>query len=117
VKSSRRPDNESLIMTDDQTHRILATLDRLEAGQEGLRTGQDRLRADLMERMDRLQHAVDLVRDDITVNYGSSDNALRIAKGASDEVRGLGEILTTMRRQITRLQTDVEQLRGGGAAA
>jgi hypothetical protein len=32
-------------------------------------------------------------------------------------VRGLGEVLTTMRRQITRLQTDVEQLRGGGGAA
>ncbi len=60
-------------MTDDQIQHMLATLSRLEAG-------QDRLR--VMERTDRLQHETGLGRDDVTVGIGSSDHALRIAKGA-----------------------------------
>jgi hypothetical protein len=46
-------------MTDDQIQHILAALERFETGQESLQTGQNRLRADLM---DRLQHEIVLVR-------------------------------------------------------
>lgn len=88
-------------------------LERLEAGQVRLETSFIRVRADLMERIDWLQHTVDLVKD---VNYGASDRTERIAKGASDETRAPGEIVRAMQRQIKQLQSDVEQLRDGHAS-
>jgi hypothetical protein len=93
-------------MSDDP---VLAALARLEAGLTKLRT-------DLMERIDRLQHTVDSVKDDIVVTYGANDRTERIAKSASDETRALGEVVRAMQRQIKRLQTDVDQLRDGGSA-
>jgi len=48
-------------MSDDPIARILAAIERLDAG-------QDRLRGDLMARMDRLQDALTLQHDDVTVN-------------------------------------------------
>lgn len=111
LRASRRPANESPTKTDDPIKYVLAAIERIKASQEGVRaelaslcagqdnlrtnlgnlhTGQDRLRVDLMERI-RLQRQSGLVRDDV-----------------------IGEMLITMRRQIMRLQTDVEQLRGGG---
>ena len=41
-------------------------IDRLEAGQV-------RMRADIMERIDRLQNAVTAIRDDIAVSTGGAD--------------------------------------------
>jgi hypothetical protein len=56
-------------MSDDP---VLAALARLEAGlgnvtsrMDRLEAGQTKLRTDLMERIDRLQHTVDSVKDDI----------------------------------------------------
>jgi hypothetical protein len=56
-------------MSDDP---VLAALARLEAGlsnmtsrMDRLEAGQTKLRTDLMERIDRLQHTVDSVKDNI----------------------------------------------------
>jgi hypothetical protein len=107
-------------MSDDP---VLAALARLEAGlgnvtsrMDRLEDGQTQLRTDLMERIDRLQHTVDSVKDDIVVTYGANDRIERIAKSASDETRALGEVVRAMQRQIKRLQTDVDQLRDGSSA-
>jgi len=75
-------------MSDDATARILATLERLEVGQAGLRDGQAQLRtefadvmirtrAELMARMDRLQDAIVAIRGDSTVNFDRSDHVQR----------------------------------------
>ena len=113
-------------MSDDPTARILAALERLAAGQDRLRAdfdkrgGEiDRLRGDLMARMDRLQDAITLQHDDVIVSMGAAERAERIARGASEETRALGEIVTVQTRQIQRLQSDIRQLKGGavGAAA
>ncbi len=42
---------------------------------------------------------------------GSGERAERIARGASEETRLLGEIVTTQIRQIQRLQSEVRQLK------
>lgn len=92
-------------MSDDDTQRILAALDRLEAK-------QDTMRADIMERIDRLQHTAAQTRDELVVNFGNTDRVERTARAAIDDTRITTDILRTMQRQIMRLQTDVEQLRG-----
>jgi septation ring formation regulator EzrA len=79
---------------------------------DGLETGHIKLRVDLMERMDRLQHSLDLTKDDIGVNFGTAERTERIAQAASDEGRALAVVVRVMQRQIARLQTDVEALRG-----
>ncbi len=142
-------------MTEDDTQRILAAIERLEAKQdkmggditemrgetrgdlanmrgditemrgetrgdlanmrgdlENMRAGIAKMRADIMERIDRLQHSVDLTRDEIVVNFGNTDRAERTARAAIDDNRITTDILRTMQRQIARLQTDVEQLKG-----
>jgi hypothetical protein len=91
-------------MSDDPTQPILAAVARLEAG-------QTQLRVDLMARMDRLQHTLDQVKDDIGVNYGTADRTERIAQSASEEGRALALVVRIMQRQIARLETDVEALR------
>jgi hypothetical protein len=45
-------------MNEDSTSRILATLERLEAGQANIRDDLIKTRADIMERIDRLQNTV-----------------------------------------------------------
>src|SRR5580658_4617832 len=84
----------------------------LTARMDGLETGQIKLRVDLMERMDRLQYSLDQTKDDIGVNYGTAERTERIAQAASDEGRALALVVRVMQRQIARLQTDVEALRG-----
>ncbi len=102
-------------------------LSRLEAGQAALRDDLSRLksglgalgnelaatRSALMDRIDRAQHSVDLLRDDIVVNYGAADRTQRIAKGASDETRALADEVRAMQRQIAKLRTDMDQRHGG----
>jgi predicted nucleic acid-binding Zn-ribbon protein len=126
-------------VSDDQTARVLAALERLEAGQvrleagqtqhtaalERLETGQTKLRADLMARIDRLQDTVETIRGDITVNFGRADQVQRIASnlrddlralygvvsGGRDELHALSEVVNGMERQVRRLQSEVQTLR------
>ena len=113
-------------MSDDVTARILAVLEKLESGQEQLRNGLEQLsngqeqlsaeltrtRADLMARMDRLEDKFTAQREGEVVNLGISERAERIAKGAQDEVRIMGEQVNAMFRQIRRLESDIRHLRG-----
>jgi uncharacterized protein (UPF0335 family) len=124
-------------MSDDVTARILVVLEKLESGQEQLRNGLEqfsadlitrierlesgleqlsaeltRTRADLMARMDRLEGKFTAQREGEVVNLGISERAERIAKGAQDEVRIMGEQVNAMFRQIRRLEAEVRQLRG-----
>lgn len=99
--------------------RLEATQDRLEAKQDRLETNQDRLEAkqdtmgsDIMARMDRLQQKVDQTHDDMIVNFGNTDRVERAARTAMDDNRTTSEIMRVMQRQIMRLQTDVEILKG-----
>lgn len=127
-------------MSDDQTARILAIVEglqasqgKLQASQDKLQAGQNELRADVskmraelekvgtelgtlrvdaMARMDRIQDAVSGLRDDIVVNFGRADRVARHARSTDDQVRALADEVSAMERQIQRLQSDVRTLRG-----
>jgi chromosome segregation ATPase len=92
--------------------RLEPRLDRLESKQDTLRSDVDKMRVAIMERIDRLQHTVDGTLDSIIVDSGNTDRVERIARTALDDNRATSEILRVMQRQIMRLQTDVEQLKG-----
>jgi uncharacterized coiled-coil DUF342 family protein len=75
-------------------------------------------RANVMERIDRLQNQVTTMRDDFWLTYTHSD---RIEKKVDDEVvlrshaqqlRLISEELAGVQRQIHHLQNDVRTLRG-----
>jgi chromosome segregation ATPase len=98
-------------MTDLRTE-MTARMDELRLE---TRSSITELRVAVMDQIDRLQHTVELVKDDITVNYGMSDRVERLARAAQEETRALGGVVRAMQRQIARLKTDVDQLRGGSA--
>ena len=91
---------------------VHADLSLLHAGVGSLREDTNGLRIDIMGRMDRLQDALTIQRDELVVNYGAAERAERLARAAQDEVRVLGEMVTPMVRQIRRLQEEVRILRG-----
>jgi len=87
-------------MSGDHIPRILASIDRL--------------RADMMEGLDRLQNAVALLRDEVAVSFHSSERMEGIARGASSETRALAAQVTAMERQILNLNTRVAELENRG---
>jgi hypothetical protein len=99
-------------MSDDLIPRILAAVERLDGRFEHLRGDVDRLRVDVMARMDRLQDGFNAVRDDVMVNVDRTDRVEAIARASADEVRAMGAELSGIHRQIQRLQSDVRHLRG-----
>jgi len=122
-------------MSENSNTPILAALERLENGQTQIHVDlmarmdvQDeilarfridlieelgRTRSALMARMDRLQEALVRQHEDDTVNFGAAERAERIAKGAVDEGRILGEQFNALVRQVRRLEEDIRTLRGG----
>ena len=64
-------------------------------------------------RLDRMQDGITDIRDDIAVNFGTAAAARRAPNdNTRDEVRARHDLITTMQRQIQRLQTQVRELRG-----
>jgi DNA-binding XRE family transcriptional regulator len=52
------------------------------------------------------------IRDDVAVSTDNADLAKMMANHTRSEIRTLSEIVTTMRKQIQKLQDDVRQLKG-----
>jgi hypothetical protein len=70
------------------------------------------VRSDLMARMDRLQDALTAIRDDIGVNMGRADAAVRAHAGTREDVRGLEEQFGLMWRKIRHLENRVREIGG-----
>jgi hypothetical protein len=85
---------------------------KLEDRQARLETGQTSLRVDLMARMDRLEDMNTRTRDDIAVNFGTADAVRRANDNTREELRALSDVVSLIHRQISRLQTEIEQLKG-----
>jgi outer membrane murein-binding lipoprotein Lpp len=66
-----------------------------------------------MGRVDRLQNAVEAIRDDVGVNFGRADHAASIGMGVRAEVQAIATQVSAMERQILRLRTEMDELRRG----
>lgn len=104
---------ERLDRQEQRFERFEERQNRLEEQQNRLEEQQKRLRVDLMARMDRLQDALTLHKEEVTTSMGAGERAERIASAMQDVVRQLTEQVTVMVRQIRRLQEDVQELKGG----
>jgi chromosome segregation ATPase len=91
---------------------IRGEIDGIRVRMDGLQGEVNRMRSDIMERIDRVQYTLDQTRDEIVVNFANTDRAERMARAAVDDARITTDVLRTMQRQISRLQTDVEHLKG-----
>jgi prefoldin subunit 5 len=103
--------------------RLAAEVARLGGEYERLRAELTRTRADIMERIDRLQFQVDSHADDIKVALGAAhmvedrvrtrdDVAVDRELARHRGMRGLADLLSAMQRQIMRLQAEMAELRG-----
>lgn len=84
---------------------VLAALARLE-------TGQTQLRVDLMARMDGLANRLTAIQDDIAVNFGASENVRRANDHTRDELRAMGDMVASIERQVLRLRSEMDDLKG-----
>src|SRR5438105_99065 len=98
---------------------LIANLDRrldgIEQRLDGIEHAATETRAAIMDRIDRLQNLLGLLRDDIGVNFGRADRAVDAVLGVRREVEALGREVTAMERQIQGLQSQMRELqeRGG----
>jgi hypothetical protein len=65
-----------------------------------------------MGRMDRLQDSLTAIRDDIGVNMGRADAAVRVNASTREDVRGLEEQFGLMWRKIRHLENRVREIGG-----
>ena len=84
----------------------------LVAKQASMGADLTRLRVDMMARMDRLQDSLTAIRDDISTNYGTAEAAQRANDNTRTELRALSEVVSSLVRQIRRLDTEVRILKG-----
>jgi len=84
----------------------------LQKSQTALEESQINLRVDVMGRMDRLENKLTEIRDDISVNMGSTYRAREAVDNTRDELRSLGEQVNIMWRQMKRLEQQVRDISG-----
>jgi chromosome segregation ATPase len=86
-----------------------AEFGRLQAEQNSLRSDflaeLGRTRSDILERVERLEDAVNRIRDDIAVNMGAVEQVERVNEHTRADVRTLREQMSIMWKQIKQLQT------------
>jgi uncharacterized phage infection (PIP) family protein YhgE len=97
-------------------------LDQLDAGQTLMRTrldqldaGHGKVRAEIIDRIDRLQETVELVREDARVNWATADTAMNRARTSRDEIDGLMAMIAAMERRHQTLSAIADGLRNNGA--
>jgi chromosome segregation ATPase len=96
--------------------RFEAELGQLKAEQKSLRSDflaeLGRTRSDIMERVERLEDAVNKIRDDIAVNMGAAEAVERANENTRADLRTLQEQMWIMWKQIKQLQTEMREVRG-----
>lgn len=89
---------------------VRAEIDRLEAGQARLQASLDKMRGDIMARIDRLSETVSFMRDDIRVNFGTSDSIERAHQHTREELSDWKRLVADVRRQVFNLSERVAAL-------
>ena len=68
------------------------------------------LRVDLVDRMDRLQDTMTRLRDDIAVNFGSTDAVRRANDNTRNELRALNDVVMAMVRKARSMEDRIQTL-------
>lgn len=69
------------------------------------------IRAQIMDRIDRLQGTVELLREDITVNWSTANTAFNRNMSTRDDVDNVLQTIAAMERRYRVLMAMVEELR------
>ncbi len=83
--------------------------DRIAVLDVGLRS----LHVDLMTRMDRLQDGMTAAREEAFVNAGAANSLRRSTQNVREELAATNDAVSHLSRGITRIETDVRELKGG----
>jgi chromosome segregation ATPase len=113
---------QSIITSQDQQFSTLqelrASVEELRASDDVLRASVERLtlehpktRSELMARIDRLQETVELVRDDLTVNWATANTAINRARNSREDVDDLQKQISAMERRYQTLTSLMDGLR------
>ncbi len=70
------------------------------------------LRVDVMTTIEEIQDSLTRIRDDIAVNMGAVDMAREVNDNTRADLKQMREQMSIMWKQLKRLQTDVDGLRG-----
>ena len=92
-----------------------ARLEHLETRLEHLEAGQTKIRAEIMDRIDRLQGTVELVREDSRVNWATADTAMNRVRNSRQDIENLLAMITAMERRHQVLAAIVDGLRNPDA--
>lgn len=94
-------------LTDTNTRFSELVIERLGA----LETSQNAIRTAIMDRIDRVQGTIEMLRDDSRVNWQTADVSLSNSRNLRGEVETLLGLISAMERRHQTLATQVEELR------
>jgi hypothetical protein len=69
-----------------------------------------------MDRIDRMQGTIDMLREDMRVNWGTADFAISNSKNVRGDVDMLLTLISQMERRHQTLAAQVEELRNRDAS-
>ncbi len=100
-----------------QVELLLARMEALRASLDDtalkrIEAGQIKMRADMMERIDRLENGITGMRDDLAVTLGASDSVRRAHNNTREEMRDISESVSALYRKLARLETQMRELKG-----
>ena len=74
----------------EQSFTIIETgLQELRATTQQISSEQSKTRSEIMDRIDRLQETVELVRDDARVNWATADTAINRVRNSREDIDDL----------------------------
>ena len=94
--------------------RILAALAEIGRQQRLDREAMIEFRTQVMDKFERMGNRLTGIQDDFSVAMASSSTATRLQRDARTDVIDLFETMNTVHRQIRRLRTEVDELKGNG---
>ena len=84
---------------------------RLTEAHNKLTEAHNELRTSVFSKLDRVQGTIELVKEDINVNFASSYTAVSNARSGREETENLAQIVYAMQRQYKLLAAQLEELR------
>lgn len=92
-------------------------VDRLEAEVASLKAEAHATRSTIMDRIDRMQNAIDQLRADAAVDWLAADTAIKRTHRNQGAVWDIYDLVSPMQQQLRRLAARIESLESRGSAA